>query len=239
MRALPSRPRVTVTNVIINLPDDEPDGAEQRALAVTEYFEQFRIFRDYIEHEDDLINQRATWNVTIQGFLFAAFALIVQSRVQATEIDHTASMLMQLTAYGLIPVVGFFVGFFSFLSTFAARSAIERLQQDYDVHVLGAWSRVNWDSCEQRRLRIRPVLPKITGGGAKKAAILGFALPHCIPLVFVFAWPIAVGIAASNRLLDPPPTKTQPAQRTQVPASAPAASKGIPIAPPNNAAPAK
>src|SRR5437763_1604980 len=43
----------------------------------------YRIFRSYIAHEDDLINQRQTWNLTIQGFLFAAYAFSLQKLVEA------------------------------------------------------------------------------------------------------------------------------------------------------------
>src|SRR5580658_9768416 len=38
----------------------------------------YKLFRDYIEHEDSLINQRLLWNINIQGFLFAAYGLSVQ-----------------------------------------------------------------------------------------------------------------------------------------------------------------
>jgi hypothetical protein len=33
--------------------------------------EHYKLFRDYIEHEDGLVNQRLLWNINIQGFLFA------------------------------------------------------------------------------------------------------------------------------------------------------------------------
>jgi len=34
----------------------------------------YEIYRDYIKHEDDLINHRSTWHLLIQGFLFATLA---------------------------------------------------------------------------------------------------------------------------------------------------------------------
>ena len=40
--------------------------------------EHFKIFRDYMQHEDNLINQRVSWNSTIQGFLFATYGLSQQ-----------------------------------------------------------------------------------------------------------------------------------------------------------------
>ena len=40
--------------------------------------EHFKIFRDYMQHEDNLINQRVSWNSTIQGFHFATYGLSQQ-----------------------------------------------------------------------------------------------------------------------------------------------------------------
>ena len=40
--------------------------------------EHFKIFRDHIKREDDLIDHRVSWNSTIQGFLFAAYGLSLQ-----------------------------------------------------------------------------------------------------------------------------------------------------------------
>src|SRR5437879_8379854 len=63
----------------------------------------YRIFRTYVEHEDDLINQRQTWNLTIQGFLFASYAFSLQKLVEAESravIDakcYAAGVLGQCT----------------------------------------------------------------------------------------------------------------------------------------------
>ena len=32
----------------------------------------YGLYRGYVEHEDNLINQRSTWTYVIQSFLFAA-----------------------------------------------------------------------------------------------------------------------------------------------------------------------
>lgn len=36
----------------------------------------YQIYRDYLIHEDDLMNQRSTWHLLIQGFLFATFGAL-------------------------------------------------------------------------------------------------------------------------------------------------------------------
>jgi hypothetical protein len=36
----------------------------------------YNVYRDYMKHEDDLINQRASWHLLLQGFLFATFGVM-------------------------------------------------------------------------------------------------------------------------------------------------------------------
>ena len=42
------------------------------------HHEHYAIFRDYLKHEDNLINNRLNWNFTIQGFLFASYTFTIQ-----------------------------------------------------------------------------------------------------------------------------------------------------------------
>jgi hypothetical protein len=47
--------------------------------------ERYKLFREYVEHEDALINNRLTWLITIHGFLYAAYALSVGKYVEVRE----------------------------------------------------------------------------------------------------------------------------------------------------------
>jgi hypothetical protein len=48
----------------------DPD-ADLRRVSDKEYFE---LCRELIRHEDGLVNNRVTWLLVLQGFLFTAFA---------------------------------------------------------------------------------------------------------------------------------------------------------------------
>ncbi len=57
----------------------------------------YEIFRDYIKHEDGLINSRLMWILTINGFLFTAYGLTLQKK-----LDITYNISMYLLAHNSI-----------------------------------------------------------------------------------------------------------------------------------------
>ena len=57
----------------------------------------YEMFRDYIKHEDGLINSRLMWILTINGFLFTAYGLTLQKK-----LDITYNMSTYLLAHDWI-----------------------------------------------------------------------------------------------------------------------------------------
>src|SRR5271169_5831898 len=51
------------------VPSDNP--------AVSEILTYYERMRSYVEHEDGLINSRLTWSLTIHGFLFASYGILL------------------------------------------------------------------------------------------------------------------------------------------------------------------
>jgi hypothetical protein len=45
----------------------------------------YETFRKYVKHEDNLVNQRMSWMLMIHGFLYAAYALTVQKKLEIGE----------------------------------------------------------------------------------------------------------------------------------------------------------
>jgi len=45
----------------------------------------YEVFRDYIKHEDNLINNRLTWILTIHGFLYATYGLTMQKKMEIAQ----------------------------------------------------------------------------------------------------------------------------------------------------------
>jgi hypothetical protein len=190
--------------------DDKPppEADDVKELSVDRHY---KIFRDYIEHEDALIHNRLSWNFTIQAFLFATYGICLQKLLTSDphqEDEGIRTLLTKLTYY-LIPLVGVLVAALSFLGTWAARQAIRQLERDWNwIHLGveeyrrtgGSFLKRIWLMVKQRGDRTyeeaikrqhraaRPFLPKLTGGGHPTAHFLGFWSPLVVPWVFLLAW---------------------------------------------------
>jgi hypothetical protein len=154
------------------------------------HLELYRLYRSYLEHEDELIHQRQTWSLTIQGFLFATFGFSVQklAEIQSRLVTDPACSGLTLekcvakfpndigleALVHILPFVGFGVSLFAWLSIEAARMAIEQLRN-------------SWKSYRSNNGGL-PNLPMIVGGGSRTAKVFGFFAPRLISFVFMGAW---------------------------------------------------
>jgi hypothetical protein len=146
----------------------------------------FKIFRDYIKHEDNLTDKRLLWNNTIQGFLFAAYAVIV-ARVPSPLWNARLILIV-------ISIVGLATSYLSWKGLLAAILAVHNLDHQ--------WQMISGND---------PRLPKLIGGGRlvgegsegtpkgikrtkeeiehyEKIAKWGFLAPRFFPIVFLGAW---------------------------------------------------
>lgn len=173
---------------------------------------RFTIYRQYIKHEHDLINNRLSWNFTIQGFLFAAYTLtfqkiadirialaqnyIVPDRVEKLRIPHTLYDLHLLLL--AISAVGLGVSFFVYISVQAARMASVSLQKMWN-ETTKDWSESSPPTSigDVYRALFKPPdpqptnplgLPNLFGGGHPLADLLGFYAPSALPIILMVVW---------------------------------------------------
>lgn len=157
-------------------------------------------FRDYVVHEDDLINQRTTWMITVQSFIVATFGFGVQKKLEVAsglatlrlfcsseKVDQLKSIpiatgQLDTLLYGLC-LLGGVIAYFTLRSVNAAASAIEHLKAD--------WDRAVREFLRSGRGDELKFLPGLTGGGSSLAASEGFQLPTWLPLIFVWGWVVA------------------------------------------------
>jgi hypothetical protein len=166
----------------------------------SDLYKLYEMFRDYLKHEDDLINNRLNWNFTIQGFLFAAYTFTLQkvSELEAGLLLHVPSrnthLLFNSSTLGLdglriatvaVALVGLWVSLGVYVSVSAARIAIEELER-------------KWQVLYQEYVRVAtpatfvPPLPGMTGGGSALAHRLGFWAPAALPIGFIAAWVVLI-----------------------------------------------
>jgi hypothetical protein len=178
------------------------------ALAV--HLNQYEIFRSYVEHEDNLINHRITWSVTIQGFLFAGYAVVIGAYTSVEQAFYFRSPgvapglsmdrlsgpnLLAFAAIVVFPVVGALIAFLTIFSALAARAAINQLTQDHQERVLKTKTKDHAELTNILR-RQEPFLPRLIGGGAEFSDRKGFRLAIGIPLAFTASWILVALVTA-------------------------------------------
>jgi hypothetical protein len=157
--------------------DDVEDTGEPKK----ELNELFSIYRRYIEHEDNLINQRVTWFLTSQAFLFTIYGYYLSvslgptlghapalpvgeilqwmaSRIAAPSISVTLLIVSALCYFG------FFSSLRSLQSIAAGHTAVKCLREKWEADVLGKPGAVH------------PTLPDLTGGGSPRAGSKGWGV---------------------------------------------------------------
>jgi hypothetical protein len=139
--------------------------------------EYFSIFRKYRTAEQDFLNHRVTWNLAIQGFLFATHGFCLQklAELEAGEngarIDKARDSVAQLRAFvHVIPWIGLLLSLCIWLAVWGAWLVLKNLKHEW------------------KKVPLEPYVPDPAGGGSKWARGLGFVPPLLIPPGFVIAW---------------------------------------------------
>jgi len=147
--------------------------------------------RDYVKHEDSLINHRTTWLMTVQAFLIATFGFSYQKRFEVLSharlenaVASLSDLIWQFDVFLIIlSVVGIGTSATARRSVTAAVEAIESVDECWNkLKASGGWRR----SCDEEPML--SYLPDITGGGNKAASRKGIGLSADLPLFFLILW---------------------------------------------------
>jgi hypothetical protein len=79
--------------------------------SASSFLEYYKCMRDYLEHEDTLVNIRFTWGLTVQGFIIGAFGFTLQ-KFSDSNISEEYRILLLFFLIGSA-VVGLFSSIFS------------------------------------------------------------------------------------------------------------------------------
>ncbi len=142
----------------------------------------YDVYRDYMKHEDDLINQRSTWHLLIQGFLFATMGVIGEWQV-AKNVPDILHFERENLVY-VLATVGIAISVTVAISMQAADNAIEALCGRWSKRIHKEFDPEVWD-----------LVPAIAGGGAKTSKGLGKLAARVIPVFISFAW-LAIAVMA-------------------------------------------
>jgi hypothetical protein len=164
----------------------------------------YKAYRQYLDHEHNLINHRLSWNFTIQGFLFTSYAFVANKaadvRVALAQSTMVRADLLKAPLHDLqilllvIGVVGIAVSFFIHYSVTGAVRAMNKLTQ--------RWSKENFPggTVLLSDAAASAGLPEISGGGDPEALALGFRAPAILSFVFMAAWATLIADGLLNHL---------------------------------------
>ncbi|HZR18082.1 MAG TPA: hypothetical protein VFE51_12375 [Verrucomicrobiae bacterium] len=143
---------------------NSPQHVSEKVSALDSY----KLFRERLEHEDNLIVQRLSWLVASQSFLFTAYAITTNG---LTSLDPKISgrYLEQATLlFRLIPTVAICVAVLIDISILAALRAMRQIRRLYQAKA------------------ISPELPPIQTAASTR--LLGLSAPLLLPLLFISVW---------------------------------------------------
>ena len=183
-------------------------------VEITDWINVYGLFRDYVKHEDGLINNRLLWILTIHGFLYATYGFTVQKKLEvAHELANDTSgfshhaFLCYLQGANLavaiaqielfivcIGLVGLCISFIGLISIRAAGTAQNSIRDIFNFQ-FNTFNRQQDNSqhtfligTEGRQI----IVPSITGGGVPGAHGSGLISPVFIPVILLISWAIAL-----------------------------------------------
>jgi hypothetical protein len=180
------------------------------APSASTLLEYYSVLRKYVEHEDELINARLTWSLTIHGFLFAAFALLLSKAADVVIALPTLdpSGITKARADFIIVALIFFLQAVIAMAgrrvSYIARGAIEAAHESL-LHLSAIAQSAAGGMCPaNRNTSVEQLffLPTLLGGGAGNPKLTDAAgeyytrLPGFLMGVWLFLG-VAAAIAAA------------------------------------------
>ena len=159
----------------------------------------YNVYRDYIKHEDNLINYRTTWLITIQSFLLATFGFTYQKYYElafATPQPIGNGLLLKKIAFlcflAWLAATGISVSVVSYYSIKAASDALDNLRSRWLEILHSNMAATLIDNPREPGKKIHPLLPGLTGGGLEASHTNGATFAGRLPKVFGALWCLVV-----------------------------------------------
>ncbi|MGD9784084.1 MAG: hypothetical protein AB7U49_05285 [Hyphomicrobiaceae bacterium] len=155
-----------------------------------ELIEIYKIYRSYEEHENDLLNHRTGWLVTVQSVLLATFGFSFQKHLEilqkvlavppsAEKADMQNALFQFKIFLAALAIIGVVTCWGSYRSIKAARDAQIALRDKYNVE-------------HKAKVDVTLKLPPIAGGGSKSAEDAGSNFAYFLPGFFAILWVIVL-----------------------------------------------
>ena len=145
---------------------------EDTSQAVVSELDRYRLVRQQIEHEDNLVNQRLSWLLSSQSFLFTAYAISLNGPaiIRSKTLESTVGLLILL-----LPLVSILSALLIGLTVWAGMWTMQKLRRQYARLFQSTFGD-----------EIPPI--QSTGG----ALFLGHFAPVFLPILFIVIWLVLI-----------------------------------------------
>jgi hypothetical protein len=152
----------------------QTSASQDPEITREDWFLVYDQFRKYLTHEDDLVNQRTTWAITIQSFSLAAVGWVFSALTADMNARNYYRAIQAVHLIQFFCALGIGVSIISAGGIAAAQTAIRRLE-------------MNW-GCVVARSPYKAYFPMLAGGGSRRALWMGHAMPLALPVFLVLLW---------------------------------------------------
>lgn len=130
--------------------------------------DRYRLIRQQIEHEDNLVSQRLSWLLGSQSFLFTAYAISLNGPVQirSKALESTLGLLIVL-----LPLVSILSALLIWLAVMAGTWTMYKLRHRYEKALKQTFG---------------DEIPPVQSMGG--ALVLGHFAPVFLPALFIVVW---------------------------------------------------
>jgi hypothetical protein len=191
-----------------------PSRLPSPALPLEQAIKVYGLFRDYVKHEDGLVNNRLLWLLSIHGFLYATYGFTIQKKLEIAQkiadIIHeksdiyaqcyieTSPLLVSIIQTELfllcIIMVGALISIAGLISIGAAKSAAKSIREIFNQQyssLITARFGIRYTFTAGNNVTNYAVFPSIVGGGRRGLDWRGFVASTAIPWVLLISWSVA------------------------------------------------
>ena len=149
------------------------------------FFKMYQIYIEYVRHENDLMNQRTTWSMTVQGGLLVILVYLLQKffDINPALADSAAPLRDEHRQLFNLLIVVFWIivcGLGLAVSSFSQRSINAAIAAQRELNLI--W-KVNFlERAEALKF------PRLMGGGSVLADDHGGLLARSLPPILVGVW---------------------------------------------------
>jgi hypothetical protein len=143
----------------------------------------YKLLREQIEHEDGLVNQRLSWLLFAQGFLFTFFYTLFSTLLSKVELFD-----ILITVLKIVSIVGILLCILTMLSIRGAYNAVEHIRKMWYKRFPEEGEPHKDNDINLKDKQFPDITHKGFNGLGTSSLVSSFGIPFCIISVWLFCF---------------------------------------------------